>query len=286
LGGLLLPLKRRLRAEIMKIAAILLGYRSSGHHEIELDESHIYARTTPGSDLEAIHRGYLRPQGWIKSRQLRKSVDAQGLPIPWLTYSSVHFLETLNRRKMSVLEFGGGASTAWFSKFFGSVVCIEADSTYRAKIQSIVGPNAVVTDFNEIIASPDALNVPIELLDFDRKEIPLSDIDEFLRKLATVGQMVRAADLILIDGGPRSVYLWLASQFCRNDSILVVDNTDQPYTQPGLAFFDSARFLRIPFSGLSPMNSYVGETSVLIAIAGLRSNKHLARSTELKKVPK
>lgn len=278
--------KGRLRKELMKIVAILLGYTSSGHHEIELDESHIYATTTPGSNLEAIHRGFLGPQGWIKSRQLRKSVDSQGLPIPWLTYSSIHFLETLNRRKMSVLEFGGGASTAWFSKFFESVVCIEADSSYKAKIQSIVGPNAVVTDFNEIIAARDPVNVPTELLDFDREEIPLSDIDEFLRKLASVGEMVRRADLILIDGGPRSVYLWLASQFCRNDSILVVDNTDQPYTQPGLAFFDSARFLRIPFSGLGPMNSFAGETSVLIAIEGLRLNEHLARGTDLTKVPK
>ena len=175
-----------------------------------------------------------------------------------------------------MLEFGGGASTAWFSKFFESVVCIEADASYKEKIQLIVGPNAVVTDFEEITAARDPVNVPMELLDSDRKEIPLSDVDEFLCKLASVGEMVRRADLILIDGGPRSIYLWLASQFCRNDSIIVVDNTDQPYTQPGLAFFESAKFLRIPFYGLSPMNSFAGETSVLISIEGLRSNKHLA----------
>lgn len=279
MGKNLLSLKRRIRAEMMKIAATLLGYSSTGHHELELDESHIYSHTTPGSDLEAIHRNFLEPEGWLKSRQLRKSVDAQGLPIPWLTYPSIHFMETLNRRKMSVLEFGGGASTVWFSRFFESVVCIESDSTYKKKIQSVVGSNAVVIDFHEIDSSSKALDIPATLLNFDRNDIPLSDISEFLGKLASVGQMVRDADLILIDGGPRNVYLWLARQFCTPDSILVVDNTDQPYTQPGLALFDSASFLKIPFFGLSPINSYPGETSVLMSLEGLDSNPHLLQGT-------
>ena len=280
MGRTLLFLKRRIRAEMMKIVATLLGYRSTGHYELDLDESHIYSHTTPGSDLEAIHRNFLGPDGWMKSRQLRKSVDAQGLPIPWLSYPSIHFMESLNRRKMSVLEFGGGASTVWFSRFFESVVCIESDATYKQQIQSVVGSNAVVIDFHEIASSPNSLDIPVALLDFDRKDMPLANINEFLGKLASVAQMVREADLILIDGGPRNVYLWLARQFCTPSSILVVDNTDQPYTQPGLALFDSANFLKIPFFGLSPINSYPGETSVLIPIEGLSSNPHFSQGTE------
>ena len=261
----------------MEVAARLLGYDAPGHKEIPLQESLLYVSTTPGSNLEAIHRNFLAPIGWLKSRQLRKPVDAEGSPIPWLTYPSLSFLRAIDSEKMSVIEFGGGASTAWFSQKFKTVLCIESDPGYKADIEQLVGPNTTVLDFSQIVPGPSPFEVPKEILESDEAELPSSHREDFLRRLHFLAESLCEADVIVIDGGPRNTYLWLARQYCKTESLIVVDNSDQPYTQMGLSQFSSPEFLKIPFSGLHPLNSYIGETTIILSVLGIRKPEFLRK---------
>jgi hypothetical protein len=53
---------------------------------------------------------------------------------PWLTRDAVERMEAWLRPEHRVLEWGAGRSTGWFAKRAGSVVSIEHDATWHAKV--------------------------------------------------------------------------------------------------------------------------------------------------------
>ena len=63
--------------------------------------------------LIRIHpKSALKKLGWFRSFKFKESIDHNGNPIPWWTYSIIDFLqERLNNKSIRVLEFGCGNST-------------------------------------------------------------------------------------------------------------------------------------------------------------------------------
>ena len=51
-------------------------------------------------------------------------------PIPWLTYSSMDFLIPRLSKEFTLLEYGAGYSTLFFSKYFKNVTSIEHDNDW------------------------------------------------------------------------------------------------------------------------------------------------------------
>jgi hypothetical protein len=59
-------------------------------------------------------KGPLHDHGWFRSFEEHASVDLNGNPVPFLTYSAVKFLERRIHPEISVFEYGSGASTLWW----------------------------------------------------------------------------------------------------------------------------------------------------------------------------
>ena len=79
-----------------------------------MPESHYSMGRHGLGDLVSVHRGFLRSSGWLESVNVNKSFF-QGEHKPWITFPARHFLETMSISESNVLEFGGGASTIYFS---------------------------------------------------------------------------------------------------------------------------------------------------------------------------
>ena len=58
---------------------------------------------------------YLREKGWYESTKSRRSTDANGNPVPWITYPCRAMLERVVRPSDSVFEFGSGYSSLWWA---------------------------------------------------------------------------------------------------------------------------------------------------------------------------
>jgi hypothetical protein len=59
--------------------------------------------------------GPLKDDGWFRSCREQASVDANGNPIPWITYPAIEFLVKRINNQLSVFEYGCGNSTLWWA---------------------------------------------------------------------------------------------------------------------------------------------------------------------------
>ena len=258
----------------MGMVSRLLGYFPHATSGMAIPESQQYLGKSSGGNLEAIHRQYLGQTGWIRSRQSRRSLDGNGHFLPWLTYSSITFLETLKLIQMNVLEFGGGSSTFWFSERAASVTTVEDDPAYTKALRKLPFPFPVkVIDFSDIPLESEGQNflsdIPREFWEGDLTGVHLLGLEAFASRLPEIARLVQCADLILVDGGPRNIFLWMIREYSKPDAIIIVDNSDRPDVSKGLSLFEDTSYMKIPFSGLGPLNAYGWETSVLVSYQSL-----------------
>ncbi|MFT5892198.1 MAG: hypothetical protein ACI9Y7_002308, partial [Dokdonia sp.] len=105
-----------------------------------------------------LSKKYLKPKGWILSRFLYQPVNENGKPIPWLTYSSIHFItQKLANTSFSVFEYGSGNSTLWFSERVASIISVEHSLEFydiiKKKIQSKTNVTYLLADLNKDYSS-------------------------------------------------------------------------------------------------------------------------------------
>jgi hypothetical protein len=80
--------------------------------------------------------------GWRQSFRLRKSVDRELKPIPWLTYSFIHFLEPRLKGDFRVFEYGSGNSTLWFADRVQEIISVEHNPVWHNMVCSQLPQNA------------------------------------------------------------------------------------------------------------------------------------------------
>lgn len=170
---------------------------------------------------------YLEPQGWFESRYLHQPMDENGNPIPWLTYSSIHFIsQKLNLRPMNVFEYGSGNSTLWFASRVKKITSIENDkdfyTTMLAKMGSI--PNISY----ELKTLKD--NYSSKILEYD---------NEF--------------DILIIDGRERIQCTKNGLKALKKDGIIIFDNSDRTKYQEAYAFIEKNQFKKLEFKGVGPI---------------------------------
>lgn len=188
----------------------------------------------------------LTPRAWLRSLRLARTlalrgparadarglcVDAEGDPIPWLTYPAIDFLGALDFSGAALLEFGCGASTLWWARRARSVVAVELDASWYGRMASLL------PDHVELLHVPDGGRYP-----------------------RIAGELGRRFDVVVIDGAERhrcarESLPWLAS-----DGLLVLDNSDwYPNTARWLR---EAGLVQIDFVGFGPLNTYPWATSL------------------------
>jgi hypothetical protein len=179
--------------------------------------------------------GPLREDGWFRSFREEACVDADGNPLPWMTYPAIEFLGKRIRREMSVFEFGCGESTLWWASRVNEVVSVEHDKDWHGKIARRAPGN--VSLFHIELAYGGA---------YSRK------IMEYKERF----------DIVIIDGRDRVHCAMNSLKALKPDGIIVWDNSDRKEYEAGYAFLMEHGFRKIEFTGFTPMINMKSETGV------------------------
>ena len=73
--------------------------------------------------------------GIVESQLRGEPVDAAGHPVPWLSMPALAFLEERMPSGLSVLEYGSGNSTLWWSRRAARVVSVEHDAAFHSRLR-------------------------------------------------------------------------------------------------------------------------------------------------------
>ncbi len=270
-----MSLKRRLL--LIYMAFLTKRVRVSTKLESEVvPKSYSYIGDSLELGILNVNLGYLRESGWIESKVTNASFF-QGEYYPWITFPAIDFLEKLELSGVVIVEFGAGASTAYFAKRSKKVTSYEFDSAYYNEIRALSKdfPNEEI--FNHDPSQAIIVSKDILLPEFRGDKQLVSCLDEDLSRFGIDAKLIlqsefylgaskniSGADLIFIDGGPRNLALILTARFAKESAIVVVDNSEQNYIKLGIDILTSAGFHEIPFAGLGPLNPYKSQTSFFV----------------------
>lgn len=168
-------------------------------------------------------KGYLAERGWITSYKLRQAVDAQGAPIPWLTYSLLDFLEGRLNRSLSLFEYGSGNSTLFFAGKVGLIHSIEYDPTWF-----------------DVIKAKMPANVELTFCDLEGNAYENMILES-----------QRDFDIILIDGRRRVACLKNAVSRLSSGGVILFDDSEREKYREAFEFMKKNGFRHIPFSGIA-----------------------------------
>jgi hypothetical protein len=227
----------------------------------EIGENLFYEGQSQEDMLKLVNLDYLTKTGYLES--ISSKIPARdGLPIPWITYPALHFLESTISTKSRILEIGGGSSTFFWSLRGNPLTYFEFDDGWNATLKKYL------SDLNAFTP-----NIPINLLDLlsDKSRIELAENlsgelvvskADFTNEFNVFFQnKISTSAVVMIDGHFRNYFLELCSE-AQKDLIVVLDNADRSEYLPGILQMQRFGWNRIDFSGLGPINPYGWTTSV------------------------
>ena len=182
-----------------------------------------------------VTKGPLKEDGWFRSLRGRESVDAQGRPIPWLTYPAIEFLSRHVRPEMSVFEYGCGNSTLWWAGRVREVIACEHDPAWIEKLGPLAPANVTI------------------------RHVELQPAGDYSK---TVAAYPGRFDVVVIDGRHRASCAPHAVNGLKPSGVIVWDDTYREEYRPGIDHLLGNGFRQVEFVGLIPMFNQKSETSV------------------------
>lgn len=171
-------------------------------------------------------------RGYFRSALTRSVKGGKNSPTPWMTFPLVSYLESRSFTDRTVLEFGSGASTAWWALRAEHVTALETDPEWLSKIRSTAPANV------DVVAAEAA---PATQEDFDKEVRSIVGDSTF--------------DVVVVDGGDRVKALNLAIDLVTPDGIIIVDDLDlfdaEPEWRAALDPWFDRGFERVDFMGMA-----------------------------------
>ena len=181
------------------------------------------------------HKGYLAAIGWFTAFDTQQAVDAEGLPLPWVTYSFIDFIKTRLNKELSIFEYGSGNSTLFYAKHVKRVVSVEHDEAWFNKIVKEKAPNA------EMIFTH------------------LEKNGEYSQKAKLLGEKF---DIIIVDGRDRVNCCIHSVEALTANGVLVLDDSERDFYNEARIHLTAKGFKELSFSGISPGMFYYKATSI------------------------
>ncbi|MFH0734048.1 MAG: FkbM family methyltransferase [bacterium] len=171
----------------------------------------------------------LKNDGWFKSFRTKKSIDLDGNPIPWLTYSFIKFIQNRLNNSLTVFEYGSGNSTLWFASKIKSIISVENDKNWYESVKTKIPSNAKII--------------------YRALEYHGSYAEE-------ISKHYQKFNIIIIDGRDRNYCATLSPDYLTEDGVVFFDNADLSNYLEGVNFLISKGFKKIDFWGLSPVTAH------------------------------
>jgi predicted O-methyltransferase YrrM len=128
---------------------------------------------------------------------------------------SIALIEDRLPKGSRVFEWGSGASTSWFSAAGCEVVSCEHDPEWAKR-------------------NPEVIFRPLD--------------DGYVEEIANHEPF----DMVLIDGRRRVDCMRAAHKHLTPRGVIVLDNSERPRYEDGIAFLRTAGFRHVPFTGIAP----------------------------------
>jgi len=173
--------------------------------------------------------------GFVESQLRGESIDRFGMPLPWLSPSVLGLLEAHVPAGLSILEYGSGNSTLWWSKRASRVVAVEHDSEFHARLASRLPGNVVS------ILAPDSPDGVYE-------QAP--------------ARFGRVFDVIVIDGARRVECACACLAFLNPQGVIIFDNADRKDVLPGLEYLRKQGFRSIEIPGFCSLITWSNTTAI------------------------
>lgn len=186
-------------------------------------------------ELYFLSKFYLKQSGWLESRYLSQPVDKDNNPIPWLSYSSIHFLDQTLSPEISMFEYGSGNSTIWYSQRVKHIVSVEHDKSFFDLIE------------------PKISQLPNVVLSF--AELPTG----YIESIKATGQKF---DVVVIDGRERVNCSRIAVDHLTDSGVIIWDNAERQRYTEGIKFLKEKGFRKIDFMGHGPIGHHQSCTSI------------------------
>jgi predicted O-methyltransferase YrrM len=215
----------------------------------------------------------LKTIGWVETMRRGEIVDAQGSPIPWITYSARYQLEKWLRPSDKVFEYGSGYSSLWFAKRVAEVKSVEHDSLWVTKLHAspdrnrdtipnhhlaLILPHQQATDDQLSIVDQYPFNQWEKEKNLYSNRLAWEDgyIEQpFLAYALEITKYPQAYfDVVFVDGMARRLCLWLAAQYVNPQGCIILDNADRSFYEPACQILEQAGFLRMDHFGIGPLN--------------------------------
>jgi hypothetical protein len=149
--------------------------------------------------------------------------------IPWITYPALEYISQIDFSDKTLLEWGAGNSSIYFSKRFKHLTSIEHNKNWFVKIKEFGLKNQ-----NLIFA--------------DKKNY-----------LSVVQDLETKFDVILIDAILRDDCVAIAPALLNNNGLIILDNSDR---HPGLCEkLRKDNFIQVDMHGFGPINNYTWTTT-------------------------
>ena len=175
----------------------------------------------------------LRDDGWFRSFQTKRSVDAQGQPIPWYSYPFLYFIAPRIKAHFEVFEYGSGNSTRWYAQRVQHIAAVEHDTDWIKIVAPQLPQNA------RLIEKP--LGAP------------------YVQAVALAGKKYH---LVVVDGRQRVDCARYAINYLTPDGVLILDNSEREIYQPAREYLQQQGFRCLDFRGMTPIVSINSCTSV------------------------
>jgi hypothetical protein len=179
-------------------------------------------------------RRLLLDYGFARSYREQQCVDAEGRPIPWISYAAIRFLESLDFGGAKVFEYGAGASTLWWLSRGAQVTSVEHNPEWAEKVRAkgcdVIGETDKSRYARAILSRQECYDVVV--VDGWQSD------DDFLRYRCTSAALQRLTER----------------------GMIVLDNSD--WLPRTCAMLRGKGFLQIDFEGPAPTNSEFTRTSV------------------------
>lgn len=188
-----------------------------------------------GGIIQLLLASGLKDDGWFESFNTKKSIDKNGNPIPWCTYSFIKFIEPRLKKDFTVFEYGSGNSTIWYAKRVKQIISVENDEDWFKVVSKLLPVNAKLIYIK-------------------------SDIDgEYCRSIINQNNKF---NIIIIDGRDRINSIKFSVNQLTDDGIIVFDNSQIEKYKEGLDLLYSMNFKKIDFIGSLPIVSHDNQTSI------------------------
>ena len=166
------------------------------------------------------------------SAQKGRAVDAQGQPVPWITYAAAALLEERVRADWRVFEYGAGGSTAWWAARVREVVAVEHEAEWHHEVTATAAANTTV--HLRALTSADYASI-----------------------ISAEGHF----DVVVIDGRRRAECAEYAVGALTDRGVILWDNSERPEYAEAMERVSQAGFRRLDLHGLGPVNAYAWCTS-------------------------